>query len=804
MTSFLRELRYASRVLLRSRTTTAISVLALALGIGVNASSFISIDAMILHPLAYPRLERIVTLWETLPKVRTQRTPLSAADFIDLKRENRSFAAIGAYRDWQASLTGQSAPERVQASLVTRDFFTVLGMQPELGRTFTGEQQQAAPGRAVVVSDGFWKTHLAGSRAAIGKAISLNGANYIVIGVMPDSFDLPLTNEIWAPLVLDAGNARDREHHDLFAIALLKAGVPVEEARADVAGVAGRLQQQYPHTNRERSTLVQPIRDIAERVTNRFLMTLFGAAGFVLLLACANVGNLQLARATNREREIAVRAALGASRFQIAREILAETVLISIAATVIGLLFASWNIAYSKTTIPPIAFRNVPGLRSMHVDGTVVLFTIGISFVAAMLCTLPAIAQVVHRRMRSDLTNVLRAHATAAASDPTRNTLRAGLIVFEIALALVLLVGAGLMVKTFKRLLYLNQGFDPKNLLTLQVSLPADRYREAAQMKSFYDRALERLRAVHPAKAAALFSYLGPADSLLIEGEPEPRPGEPRPGVRAISARYFDAMRIPLLEGRGVLDSDVADAPHVVVVSEDVARHYWPDADAVGHRLRLNAKSGWLTVVGVSGKVIENWFMNEATPLAYVPYAQFPSAQATLLVRTAGDPMQVANAVLRQLHRVDADVPVFEVKSMEQAMYEERGGVHAAASTMTGYAVIAFILAITGIYAVISYFVAARTHDIGVHMALGANRADVLKMTMRQSLLFTCLGLACGIPIAGLLARLMSHALFDVVQVDVSTFAIFGALMTSAGLLAAYLPGRRAARIDPMAALRNE
>jgi putative ABC transport system permease protein len=804
MTSLLADLRYAARALRRSRTTTAIAVLALALGIGVNASSFITIDAMVLHPMAYPRLERIMTLWGTLPKGRTQRTLLSAGDFVDLERASRSFTAIGAYREWQASLTGQSAPERVQASLVTPDFFTVLGMRPELGRTFAGDEQSAGPKRVVVVSDGFWKTHLAASPSAIGKAISLNGANYSVIGVMPDSFDLPLTNEIWAPLVLDPAQSRDREHHDLFALGLLKREISAEQARADVAAIAGRLEREYPHTNRERSLIIDPLRNMSDRVTGHFVLTLFGAAGFVLLLACANVGNLQLARAANREREIAVRAALGASRFQIAREMLAETVLISLASTVVGLLLASWYIAYSKTSIPPIAFQNVPGLRSMHVNLAVVLFTIGMSLVAAVLCTLPAIAQVVRRRMRADLTSVLRAHSTAAASEPARNTLRAGLIVFEIALALVLLVGAGLMVKTFKRLLELNQGFDPKNLLTLQVALPPDHYREAAQKRSFYDHALEKLSTLRQAKAAALFSYLGPADGLLIEGQPEPRAGEPRPGVRAIGPRYFNAMRIPLIEGRAVSDNDGPDAPHVVVISEDVAHHYWPDSDPVGHRIRLNASSGWLTVVGVSGRVIENWFMNEAAPLAYVPYAQFPSSQAMLLVRTAGEPMQVAGPALRELHRVDSDVPVFEVKSMEQQMYEERGGVHAAASTMTSYAVIAFVLAITGIYAVISYFVAARTHDIGVHMALGASRADVLKMTLKRSLLFTALGLACGIPVAALLSRLMSHALFDIVQVDFSTFAVFGALMMAAGLLAAYLPGRRATRIDPMAALRND
>lgn len=804
MNSFLRDLRYASRVLLQSRTTTAVAVLALALGIGVNASSFISIQSIVLHPFAYPRLDRIVTVWGTLPKVRTQQTPLSPADFVDIKRQNQSFAAVAAYRSWEASLTGNSTPERLEASLVSPDFFTVLGEQPELGRTFADEPDQGSAPRVVVVSDGFWKSHLAASRLAIGKSISLNGIGYSVIGVMPDSFELPLLNQVWAPLSLDSAQQRDRNHHELMAIGLLKPNTSIGQARADLAGIASRLEHQYPRSDEDRGVLVSPIRAMAEQVTGHFLVTLFGAAGFVLLLACANIGNLQLARATNRERAIAVRAALGASRWQIAREMMAETVWISMAASIAGLLLASWNLAYTKSSIPPIAFRNVPGLRTMHIDATVVLFTVGLSFVAGILCSLPAIAQVAHRRMRADLTLVLRSHGSAPATNPARNGLRTALIAFELALALVLLVGAGLMVKTFERLLSINQGFDPKNLLTMQVSLPSEEYRDAAQMKSFYDRVLERFRNLHGATTCGLFSYLGPADGLLIEGQAEPRSGEPRPGVRAVSAHYLDAMRIPLIDGRAISDADGPDSPRVTVITEDLARHYWPHSDPLGRRIRLGSSSGWLTVVGVSGKVIENWFMDEPAPLAYVSYAQFPSAQATLLVRTAGEPMKIAAPALRDIGRVDKTVPVFEVKSMEQTVYEERGGIRAAATTMTTYAIIALLLAVTGIYAVISYFVAARTHDIGVHIALGASRADVLKMTMKQSLHFIGLGLACGLPLAMLLSRLMSSALFGVVQMDAATFGIFAALLVAAGLLASYLPGRRATRIDPISALRNE
>jgi putative ABC transport system permease protein len=801
--SFLRDIRCAARVLLNSRITTAVAVLALALGIGVNASSFISIDSMVLHPLPYPNLDRIVTVWETLPKVHTQQTPLSPADFTDILRESHSFFALAAYRGWDASLIASGLPERIESTLVSPGFFTALGTRAELGRTFVDENQ-AAQARVVVVSEGFWKSHLAGSSAAIGKPIFLNGSSYTVIGVMPDRFDFPLGTQVWAPLALEPGEQQDRDHHNLMAIGLLQPNVSTGEASSELSAIASRLQKQYPSTNEDRSTLVLPLRSMADRVTNHFVVTLLGAAGFVLLLACANIGNLQLARATTREREIAVRAALGASRLQIARELFAESLLISAGASVVGLLLASWSLAWMKTTIPPYALRIVPGLRTMRVDGTVILFTVTVSIAAGVLCSFPAIAQMAQRCTRIDLNDVLRGRGAAAGSTPGRNALRTGLIVFELALALVLLVGAGLMVKTFERLLYVDQGFDPKNLLTLHVSLPTTEYRSPSQMISFYDQVLENFRTLRSASAAGVCSYLGPAENFRIEGQPQPQAGEPRPNVRAVSGHYLQSMRIPVIEGRSISEADRAESRGAVVISENLARHYWPHSSAVGHRIQWNATSGWLTIVGVTRNVVENWFENQPASLAYVSYAQFPSSQATLLVRTMGDPMQAATSALRDLRRIDSSLPVYDVKSMERQMYEERGGIHAAATTMTGYAVISLLLAVTGIYAVISYFVAAREHDIGVHMALGANRADVFKMTITQGLRFIGAGLALGVPLAVLLSKTMSAVLFNVVQIDASTFATFTLVLAASGLLATYLPSRRATRIDPMTALRNE
>lgn len=799
-----RDLRYAARVLLKSPVATSVAVLALALGIGVNASSFITISSLVLRPLPYPRLERIVTIWETPPKLHSQQSAFAPANFIDLRNQTRSFQKLASYRNWDANLTGIGTPERLQACLVSPSFFYVLGIGAEVGRTFVNDPDQPSHSRVAVVSEGFWKSHLAASKAAIGASVSLNGHNYTVLGVMPDRFDYPLGTEIWSPLTFEPAEQHERAHHDLMALGLLKPEVSAAQANAEISTIASRLEQLYPRTNQDRSMLVVPLRDLTDRVTNHFVVMLLGAAGFVLLLACANIGNLQLARATNREREIAVRAALGASRFEIAREVFTESVLISAAAGVLGLLLASWNNALMKSSIPPLALRFVPGLRTMHVDGTVVLFTTIASLLAGILCSLPAISQLVNRKMRADLNDVLRGRGGSTSATPARNRVRTALVVFELALALVLLVGAGLMVKTFERLLYVNQGFDPKNLLTMRVSLPATQYPRPEKIRSVYDRVLQRFAAIHGVTAVGLSSDEGSAEHLVIEGQPEPRPGEPHPEISAINDHYLEAMRIPLLQGRSISGADRLGSPPVVVISENVARHFWPNSNPIGRHIKLSAQSDWLTIVGISGNVTQDWFTNQPSAAAYICYAQFPGAHAKFFLRTEGDPMLAAQPARFEMRAVESDLPVYELETIEQSMYEERGGIRAAARMMTTYAVIALLLAVTGIYAVVSYFVAARTHDIGVHMALGARRGDVLKMTMGQSVRLTVTGLAFGIPLAILLARVMSSALYNVVNIDAATFAVFAGVLFLSALVASYLPSLRAIRIDPMTALRDE
>jgi putative ABC transport system permease protein len=563
------------------------------------------------------------------------------------------------------------------------------------------------------------------------------------------------------------------------------------------------MERRNRKTNEGRSLAIVPLRDLTDQVTEHFMTTLMGAAGFVLLLACLNVGSLQAARATSREKEICVRAALGASRFQIARQLVTETLLLSIIGGIFGLVLASWYTDYGKSKIPPLVFKAVPGLRVMHVDATVVALAVMAALIGGVLCSAPAVLQLAHRKMRADLTDVLRGRGGTSSSRPARSRLRATLIVFELALALVLLVGAGLMVKTFERLLYVNQGFDAHGVLTAQISLPTPQYSGNSQIISFYDRALESLGTLPKVMAAGLSSEAEPAEHFYIEGRPEPRAGEPHPAVTAVSDGYIRTLRISLLDGRSISSADRAGTPRVAVISANVARYYWHDSNPIGHRIRFDSHSDWLTIVGVSGNVINDWFSGRPDPLAYVSYPQFPRAHARFVLRTPGDPMRVAAALRSQVHKVDADLPIYGLQTLERELADERSGVRAAADMMTIYAVIALLLAVTGVYGVISYFVSARTHDIGVHVALGATRRDVFKMAMRQTLGLTALGLLVGVPLSIMVARAMSSALYEIVKLDTMTFAPFAVILTMSALLAAYVPSRRATRIDPMSALRE-
>ena len=801
------DFRYALRALRKAPGTTAVAALALALGIGVNTSSFMWVSALVLHPLPYAGLERIMTVWETVPKLRAGRDAVAPANFLDWRQENRAFEQMAAYQPWDANLTGTGEPERIQACLVTADFFAVLGMKPALGRSFSREEQETPSSGAVIVSHGFWQRRLASSPDAVGRSVSLDNRNYTIAGVMPAEFDYPLATELWTPLAMTPQERNQRTLRTLLVLGRLRPQVTVAEAGAAMNVIAGRLERAYPQSNESRGVAVVPLRELTNQVTDRFVLTLLGAASFVLLLACANVASLMLARATGRQRQFAVEAALGASRFRIARLLLAESTLIALLGGVLGIYQAAWNLDLSKSRIPPEILRFVAGMRNMHIDAEVAAFTLGVSVLAAVLCSLPAILLALRGNVAGDLGEALKEGGRGPTSGPARSRARSALVVVEVALALILLVGAGLMLQAFRGLLTANPGFNPKNLLTMQVALPEQQYREPAQTASFYDRVLRTLGALPDVRAAASYADKGGPDGFYIEGQPEPRPGEMRPGVRTVSGRYFETAELPIRLGRGISGQDGPESPRVVVLSESVARHYWPDyphGDPIGRHIKLgNSQSPWLTVAGVSGDV-KDWFTGQPMPAAYIPSVQAPQRAMMLLLRTAGDPLGVATSARAAVRAVDRNPPVYDVKSMEQIIAWQTSGVGAAAMSMEIYAGIALLLAVTGIYALTSYSAAQRTHEIGVRMALGARGSDVLKMVVGQSLRTAGAGLAIGLPAAVIMTKIMSSLLSNVVPLDLRTVAAFTVLLAAAALLAAYVPARRAARVDPMVALHHE
>ncbi|MGA2181396.1 MAG: ABC transporter permease [Bryobacteraceae bacterium] len=804
MNNLLRDFVLALRLMRKSPGTTAVIVLALALGIGVNTSSFITTSALVLHPLPFPDIGRVMTVWETVPKAHSERDAVAAANFLDWKQQSRLFEHLAAFQPWDVNLTGLGDPERAQACLVSPEYFAVLGMKPMLGRTFRADEAEPGHAFVIVVSHGFWERHLASAPDVLGRRVALNGQSYTIAGVMPSRFDFPLGTDIWAPLAMTPAQKDDRATHSLAVMGRLKPGVPVAQARAELETLSRRLEKQHPDTNEGRTGLIKPILELTNNVTDRFVLMLMATAGFVLLLACANVANLQLARVMSRQKEMAVRTAMGASRLRIVRQLVVENVAIALVAGALGLVLAAWNLSYTHASVPAQVRKWVAGFDSMRIDTPVVLFTLAASVVAGILCALPSFLQITRRRSVVEVNEALKESSRSSSAGPRRSRMRNSLATAEVALALILLVAAGLMVRTFQRLLAVNCGYNPNNLLTLQIALPDSTYRTPVQITGFYDRLLHNLQTTPDVKTAGAAAWIGGADAVYIQGRAEPRPGEPRPNVRSVAGQYFAALGLPIVSGRPITEQDGKDTQAVVVLSQTVARHYWPNGDAVGQHVRLQkGESHWLTVVGVCGDVKE-WFNGEPQRAAYLPFSQAPGPAMEILVRTNGDPNMIVGAVRAAVRNVDPNQPVFDVKSMQQLITEQTSGVRASAVSMSSYAVIALLLAVTGIYAVISYSVVQRTHEIGVRMALGAARPDVLRMILMQGVGIAGVGLAIGVPVALTLMLVMSSLLYNVVLVEPLVFALLTAILAMSAVLAGYVPARRAASIDPLTALRDE
>ena len=810
MNTLWQDARYGMRMLRKSPGFTLVAIFALALGIGANSAIFSVVNAMMLRPLPYADPDRLVVVWETNPNLSSTflrtHNEASPANFRDWREQNTVFESIGAYRWNTFNLTGTDSPEQLLGNRATASLFRTLGVKPLVGRTFTEEEDAAGAARTVVLSYGLWQRRFGGDPAVVGKQITLDAESHTVVGVMPQAFEFPNASvELWTPLALDARGAARRGAHYLYTRARLKPGVTIRQAQAEMNNIAAGLRRQYPDTNADRDVRIVPAHEDAVEFARGGLLVLLGAVGFVLLIACANVANLSLARATARHKELSIRAALGASRLRMIRQMLTESVLLSLAGGVFGVLLAMWGLDLLLASVPREFALNFHGWNRIKLDRFVLGFTVLISFATGLLF---GIVPALHAT-KTDLNESLKEGARGSTGHARRH-FRDGLVVAEVALALVLLVGAGLMLKSFVRLLDVKPGFDPKNVVTMGVSLPEARYQKPEQWADFYRRLVERLRAQPGVESASVINSLpmggnGGTTTFVLEGRPAPPKGQyPEANFRLAGTDYFKTLRIPLLRGRVFTEQDAKGKPLVAVVSETFARVYYPNEDPVGRRVLDTDGTRPTEIVGVVGDV-KHWGLDdEPEPYIYMAHAQSPDSGMTIAVRSAVDPAGMAAAVRRETQAMDRDLPVFDIKSLEQRLDESSSQRRLTVFLLGIFACVAVLLAAVGIYGVMAYSVTQRTHEIGIRMALGARTADVVRLVLRQGMTLAAVGVGVGVVASLALTKLIKAMLFRVSPSDPVTFAVVALSLAAVALLACYLPARRATRVDPMIALRYE
>ena len=814
------DVRYAARVLRKSPGFAAIAILTLALGIGANTSLFSVVNGVLLNPLPYPHPDQVVVVSDSSPTL--PQTWISYPDFLDWVRESHSFSSLAAYESLVSfNLLGQGDPERVSVTEVSSAFFPTLGVAPLLGRNFSPAEDQLNGPPAVILSGGFWKTKFGSSPDIVGKAINLDGTDYTVAGVLPENFYFCCENisfklsDVYVPIGADKNPwMRDRKFHPgIYAIGRLKKEVTLAQARADMDGVAGSLAAAFPDTDKKESIRVMPLKQVMVREIRPFLLVLLAAVGFVLLIACVNVANLLLARSTGRAREFAIRAALGASRGRVIRQLLTESGLLAMAGGALGLLLASWGIRAALSVLP----STLPRASDVRMDPRVLLFTLAISLLAGILFGLAPALKTSH----PDLHETLKEGGRGASG--ARYRTQGVFVVVEMALTVVLLVGAGLTIRTLVSLWGVNPGFEPHSVLSFNVGLPPSVARSSPmQIRASFRQLTDKIAAVPGVQSVSLMNAAFPMGdrydlNFWLDGQPKPATDTYKPLTLyyLVGPDYLKVMKIPLVRGRFLTARDDANSPGVCVIDEDFAREYFGDRDPIGKRLNFDLVYKQLEIVGVVGHVKQFGLDENARSLVrvqlYAPALQLPDnlTQAWVpltgyVVRAQGSPDAVGSSIRDAIGGFDSKAVMFHTETMDSVVARSLASRRFAMILLAVFAGLALLLASIGIYGVISYVAGQRTHEIGVRLALGAQRSDVLKIVLGQGARLAMVGVAMGLVAAAGLTRLMSKILYGVSSTDPLTFTLVAVVLTLVALLACYLPARRAMKVDPMVALRYE
>ena len=816
MRNLFSDMRFSLRTLRRNQAFSAGAIVVLALGIGANTAIFSVVNAVLLRPLPFDDPSRIMQVWHVPPAKSfpgMTKFSVSPANYLDWRSQSSSFEQMAAYGFRSFTVGGKERPEAIQAAAVASDFFALLRVAPVLGRTFTPDEDRPGEGHVVVLGYNFWRDYFASDRNIVGRGILLDGETYSVVGVMPETFRFPSWGKIWIPLAWTNETRAVRGNHNYLVISRLKKGVDIRQAQAELSAICTRLEQLYPEDDKGWGAVIQPLREELVGDVRPALLVLLGAVAFVLLIACANVANLVLAKTLARRKEIAIRTALGASRIVVLRQILAETVLLSVAGGALGLFLARFGISL----IVRVLGHRIPGFMRITLDVPVLTFTLLLSVVAGVLAGLiPAV-----RFTRADVNEALKQGQSRGSSDVRGGGTRRLLVISEVALSLVLLIGAGLMIRSLWELRKVEPGFDPHNVLTMTVPLPANRYSSPAGQINFFQDVLAHIRALPSIDSAGVIDSLplssggGSHQPFSIEGHPvQQMSDQPEVDVRLISPGYLQAMHIPVLRGRNLTDADATGRPGAALISDSLARRFWSKEDPIGRHITLTFFPGVVReIVGIVGDVKLD-SLDETRPVdtIYVPLAQLtvPTQQTwhsfgmTFAVRTNSDPLNSVAAVTKAIREVGPDLPVVDVMSMNDVIAQSVSPQRFNMLLLASFAGLALILAAVGIYSVLSYTVRRRIREIGIRMALGASNHDVIRMVLADGLKPILVGVALGLAAALALSRVVSSLIFGVRATDPLTFAAVALLLLLVGIFATIIPAYRATGIEPVRILREE